>query len=94
MTTENEIEVETPEQEVPEVSISGMIDKIVDGENTDAQADFEALISAKLSDALDAKRVEVAKSIYGSDEEVNDQYEDETDQENEDESKEDDQQAS
>jgi len=31
----------------------------------DAQADFDEIMSDKLSDALASRRVEVAKSIYG-----------------------------
>lgn len=83
MTTENEIEIETPEQDVPEVSVSGMIDKIFDGQNSEAQTDFESIISAKLADAMDAKKIEIAQSMYGGDEEDNDQYED-TEEEDED----------
>lgn len=45
--------------------INSMIDKIVSGENTSAKEDFEALISAKVSNALDVKKQEVAQSIYG-----------------------------
>lgn len=45
-------------------AIGNMIDRIVGGDNTAAKEDFEALISAKLSSALDAKKQEVATSIY------------------------------
>lgn len=88
MTTENDIEQQEVDYEEPEISVDGMVDRIIDGDNTGAQADFEALISAKLSDALDAKKVEVARSIYGDEEEDNDQYEDEQEVEQEDESEE------
>lgn len=45
-------------------TINSMIDKILDGENTGAEEDFKNLISAKLSAALDAKKQEVAASVY------------------------------
>lgn len=47
--------------------ISNMIDKIIQGDNVSAKEDYEALISSKLQAALDDKKVEVAQSIYGSD---------------------------
>ena len=46
--------------------INSMIDKIVGGENTSAKEDFEALISAKVSNALEVKKQEVAQSIYSN----------------------------
>ena len=46
--------------------INNMIDKIIQGDNTNAQEDFEALISSKLQTAIDDKKKEVAQSIYGS----------------------------
>lgn len=44
--------------------INQMIDDIIDGNNTDAKDSFEAAISNKLTDALDAKKIELAQSIY------------------------------
>lgn len=44
--------------------INKMIDDIIDGNNTDAKDSFEAAISNKLTDALDAKKIEIAQSIY------------------------------
>ena len=46
--------------------INNMIDKIIQGDNTNAQEDFEALISSKLQTAIEDKKKEVAQSIYGS----------------------------
>lgn len=46
-------------------SIVNMLAKIVDGDNTGAKEDFESIISQKLNAALDAKKQEVAQSIYG-----------------------------
>ena len=39
--------------------INKMIDDIIDGNNTDAKDSFEAAISNKLTDALDAKKIEI-----------------------------------
>lgn len=44
--------------------INKMIDDIIDGNNTDAKDGFESAISNKLTDALDARKIELAQSIY------------------------------
>ena len=44
--------------------INKMIDDIIDGNNTDAKDSFESAISNKLTDALDARKIELAQSIY------------------------------
>lgn len=44
--------------------INKMIDDIIDGNNTDAKDGFESALSNKLTDALDAKKIELAQSIY------------------------------
>ncbi|CAB5221931.1 hypothetical protein UFOVP242_146 [uncultured Caudovirales phage] len=44
--------------------INKMIDDIIDGNNTDAKDGFESALSSKLTDALDAKKIEIAQSIY------------------------------
>jgi len=49
--------------------INKMIDDIIDGNNTDAKTGFESAISNKLTDALDAKKVELAQSLYNQEEE-------------------------
>ncbi len=48
--------------------IHNMIDNILDNKNTEAQETFKSLLSQKLNDALEAKKVEVAQSIYGTQE--------------------------
>ena len=45
-----------------------MIDDIIDGNNTDAQDGFESALSNKLTDALDARKIELAQSIYSKEE--------------------------
>lgn len=52
--------------------INQMIDDIIDGNNTDAKDSFEAAISNKLTDALDARKIELAQSIYSK--EVQDEF--------------------
>ncbi|NBU97827.1 MAG: hypothetical protein EBS19_06385 [Spirochaetia bacterium] len=48
--------------------IHNMIDNILDNKNSEAQETFKSLLSQKLNDALEAKKVEVAQSIYGTQE--------------------------
>ena len=45
-----------------------MIDDIIDGNNTDAKGGFESALSNKLTDALDARKIELAQSIYSKEE--------------------------
>ena len=49
------------------ISVDSMIDSIIDGDNTKAKEEFEALIGAKLNAALDVRKQELAKSIYSYD---------------------------
>ena len=44
--------------------INKMIDDIIDGNNTDAKDGFETALSNKLTDALDARKIELAQSVY------------------------------
>ena len=44
--------------------INKMIDDIIDGNNTDAKDGFESALSNKLTDALDARKIELAQSVY------------------------------
>ena len=48
--------------------INKMIDDIIDGNNTDAKGGFESALSNKLTDALDARKIELAQSIYSKEE--------------------------
>jgi len=50
--------------------INKMIDDIIDGNNTDAKDGFESALSSKLTDALDARKVEIAQSLYNQEVEV------------------------
>jgi hypothetical protein len=48
--------------------INKMIDDIIDGNNTDAKTGFESALSNKLTDALDARKIELAQSLYNQEE--------------------------
>jgi len=48
--------------------INKMIDDIIDGSNTDAKDGFESALSNKLTDALDARKIELAQAIYSKEE--------------------------
>lgn len=77
---ENEEEVSN-DQELetePVANIDDMIDKIVNDDNVGAKADFETLIANKLNALLDARKQDIAQSLYsdGEGEEVSDEQED------------------
>jgi len=57
--------------------VEDLIDNIATGDYNKASSEFEQLIADKLSDALDAKRADVAAQIYG------DQLEDDNELDNE-----------
>ena len=42
-----------------------MIDDILSGENTDAEEGFNSVLASKLTDALEDRKVELAQSLYG-----------------------------
>lgn len=44
--------------------VEDLIDKIIGDDNVGAKSDFEALISSKLDDLLNARKQEIAKSLY------------------------------
>ena len=64
-------EEEHSDQEEVEVSeslhIESMIDHIVDGQNSAAKEDFDNALAMKITQALDAKKQEVAASLYNED---------------------------
>ena len=47
-----------------------MIDDIIDGNNTDAKDGFESALSTKLTDAIDARKIEIAQSLYNQEVEI------------------------
>lgn len=44
--------------------IKQMMSSVLDGQPAEAQERFEDIISIKVTDAIDAKRTEVASSVY------------------------------
>lgn len=46
--------------------IAALINQIVDGENSEAQDTFQHIVSSKVSDYLDLKKLELAGAIYGA----------------------------
>ena len=50
--------------------INKMIDDIIDGNNTDAKDGFESALSTKLTDAIDARKIEIAQSLYNQEVEI------------------------
>jgi hypothetical protein len=62
---ENDAEQEV-EQEVEDQPnyVENFVDNVVDGSNSSAKNDFENAIALKVTQALDNKKQEVAKSIF------------------------------
>jgi len=60
--------------------IDTMIMNILDGENVEAKEKFDQAIGLKVTDALDAKKVEVAQAIYSRDDSDEDQEQEEEDE--------------
>lgn len=48
-----------------------MIDNILDDNTVEAQKDFDNIISDKIKNALDAKKIELASTLYNPSEEEN-----------------------
>lgn len=47
--------------------IQNMVDQIIAGKNTEARDSFDQAIASTVAAAMDAKKIEVARNIYGSD---------------------------
>lgn len=45
--------------------VKQMVINVLDGQPAEAQERFQDIISIKVTDAIDAKRTEVASSVYG-----------------------------
>ena len=46
--------------------INKMIDDILDGNNVEAEEGFNSVLASKIDAALDDRKVEIAQSIYGN----------------------------
>ncbi len=66
-------------------TLDSLIGNIINGDNLGAQQDFESVIQQKMNDAIEAKKHEVAASIYGTSgkEDTEDSSEEEIDTEEE-----------
>ena len=51
-----------------QVMINKMIDDILDGNSSDAQDTFSSIMSQKVTDALDTKKVEISQTLYSQEE--------------------------
>jgi hypothetical protein len=51
-------------------TVASMLDRVLSGESSDALNDFQEIISSKISDALDIKKVEIASSLGAKDEDT------------------------
>ena len=45
------------------MSIENLVDSLKGGDNVQAQKDFEGVMSAKMSTAMDAKKIDIASQI-------------------------------
>jgi len=52
------------------MSTQDLISAISNGEYTDAEAAFNGIMADKVSDALDAKRAEISKNMFSTEEEA------------------------
>ena len=59
--------------------INSLIDDILDGNNSEAQEKFDSAIASKVVDVLDARKRELAQTIYSSQEDGSTEEEQSTD---------------
>lgn len=59
--------------------INSLIDDILDGNNSEAQEKFDYAIASKVVDVLDARKRELAQTIYSSQEDGTSEEEQSTD---------------
>lgn len=59
--------------------INSLIDDILDGNNSEAQEKFDSAIATKVVDVLDARKKELAQTIYSSQEDGTSEEEQSTD---------------
>jgi hypothetical protein len=62
-------EVETGEEDTQNEVIRSMVDTILNGKASEAQGIFNSIVSAKVSDALDNRRVELSQTVFSRDSE-------------------------
>ena len=69
MTTTVNTEVENEEEYTTNDVIRSMVDTILQGDAVNAQATFASLMSGKVADAIDNRRLDISQSLYSREEE-------------------------
>lgn len=64
MTTTVNTEVENEEEYTTNDVIRSMVDTILQGDAVNAQNTFASLMSGKVADAIDDRRIEISQSLY------------------------------
>ena len=64
MTTTVNTEVENEEEYNTNDVIRSMVDTILQGDAVNAQNTFASLMSGKVADAIDDRRIEISQSLY------------------------------
>jgi hypothetical protein len=64
MTTTVYTEVENEEEFTTNDVIKSMVDTILQGDAVNAQNSFASLMSGKVADAIDKRRLEISQSLY------------------------------
>ena len=52
------------ESDYEEFTIEDMIDDILSGDNTEAKEKFNTIVSSKLADVLDQRKIDIASNLY------------------------------
>ena len=69
MTDTVETEIENEEETTTNDVIRSMVDTILQGDAVNAQATFASLMSGKVADAIDNRRLDISQSLYSREEE-------------------------
>jgi hypothetical protein len=69
MTDTVETEIENEEETTTNDVIRSMVDTILQGDAVNAQATFASLMSGKVADAIDNRRLDISQSLYSREKE-------------------------
>lgn len=69
MTDTIETEIENEEETTTNDVIRSMVDTILQGDAVNAQATFASLMSGKVADAIDNRRLDISQSLYSREKE-------------------------
>ena len=67
---DNEVKTDSAEVETPVNHVNSMINSLVDGDNVAAQDAFKSALTDKIGQALDDKRIDVAKDWLSAGDEL------------------------